>query len=72
MIVESFRNDTALTKISEMFMVTRGEWALKSLVVSKHNMSKDEQTQSKVVYTVRKRCPPRPDRGPTAAPRQCV
>lgn len=68
MTVESYRNDTALTKISEMFMVTQGEWALKSLVVSRRNMSKDAQTLSKVVYMVRKRRPPRPDRGP----RQCV
>lgn len=68
MTVESYRNGTALTNMSETFMVTQGEWALKSLVVSKHNMTKDAQTQSKVIYKVRKRRPPQPDRGP----RQCV
>lgn len=68
MTLESYRNDTALTKMSEKFMVTQGEWALKNLVVSKLNVSKDAQTESKVIYTVRKRRPPRPDRGP----RQCV
>lgn len=68
MTVESYRNDTILTKISETFMVTQGEWALKSLVVSECNVSKDAQTQSKVVFKVRKRRPPRPHRGP----RQCV
>lgn len=68
MTLDSYRNDTVLTKISEMFMVTQGEWALTSLVVSKCNVSKDARTQSKVVFMVRKRRPPRPGR----APRQCV
>ncbi|XP_051244577.1 5-hydroxytryptamine receptor 3A-like isoform X2 [Dicentrarchus labrax] len=45
-------NDTALTRVSEMFMVTRGEWDLVTMEISAPNVTKGGTAQSKLIYTI--------------------
>lgn len=52
--VRPYSNDTALTKMSELFMGTHGEWALRQLDIIFQNFTKGGIAQCKLVYMVRK------------------
>lgn len=52
--IQPYTNDTTLTKMSERFMVTHGEWALRNLDIIVQNVTKGQKAQSKLVYMVRK------------------
>lgn len=56
--MQPHENNSSPFRIYEQTMVTRGEWALRNIDVVLHNESRNSFSQSKVVYTVRRR--PRP------------
>ena len=50
--LESLNSGTALTKVSDNLMVTKGEWELQNMTIILINVTK--ASKSKLIYKVRK------------------
>lgn len=50
----TFSNDTTLTRLSENFMVTQGEWQLLNMDTFVYDLSIGSKAQSKLTYRVGK------------------
>ncbi|XP_070779120.1 5-hydroxytryptamine receptor 3A-like [Enoplosus armatus] len=48
----TINNDTTLMKVSELFMITHGEWQLEQMETNIQTINKDDASQGTLIYTV--------------------